>query len=223
MERRRFLQLSALALASKAPLQPRKVEAEEVPDSWLKLEGFIDFVKPRKEAAKKAAARFDIYGGLKEGVSPESRVEDIERYFEVYAGASIKYGVDWRILMIIHLDETAISRDERPGRNGFTGAMQRSGNLYPDHEAVQALDEWEFLKELNTFRYNDPVGSSKKSNDPNEIFWAAKYIHDRAKPIRERFSSDLEAQLYVLRNSYSAPKHGVLRDQWFRHISGVLD
>lgn len=194
------------------------------PEKMTELEFFMESIKPKMDAALDAARRFDIYRGLKEGITEEQRVEDVRRYYPVYCGASAKYGIGRVPLWMIHLDETAISRDPNPGRFGFTGAMQRSGKLYSHQEAAEALEGWEFLAEReDVYRYHDPVGSSMRSSDPHEIFWAARYIRQRVEPIRHRFESDYAAQLYVLKYNYSDPKHGIPREQWVRHISGVLD
>ena len=147
------------------------------------------------------------------GMFNEKDFADLDMYFPIYKAAEEKYGVDWRLLWIIHdqetlcssMKETTLVRDvsdydqhgNRLERNILYGAMQRDKLSHPDSEVEEATNGLEKLAAIPT----------RTSDDWKEIAWAAKFI---AQLLKEEHGNILNAL-----KRYSATIPAIHRSQLY--------
>lgn len=180
----------------------------------LKLETYLSSLQVDEDRLRQIVAENDIFAGFKH-FTTEQRVDDFNRYFPIYRAADLKYGIPWALLLTIHADETAVSRDPNLNQGEQVGAMQIDKRY--DQYLKEAITGWEFLEDLPNLR--DP-------KDCEEIFKAALYIRNRAEQIKELYGpqiSDIDAVLKVVGEYYSAPQYGNARVNQYLKIRSLFD
>lgn len=146
--------------------------------------------------------------------------EDIRMYYSIYRAAGEKWDVDWRLLWIVHCQETRCSRMEETkivrhvadydtnGRillaNSLYGAMQRDVKTYPDNVAERAFEGLDTLSKLPT----------RVKTDAREIAFAAWKISEDSKKSGGSLLETLK--------KYSAPQHAVARWQLLNLFKEII-
>lgn len=178
----------------------------------LTLKDYLDLIKEDKNQAMSfVAEKENVMSGIKK-LSERQVMTDLDMYFPMYKAGEMEYGIDWKMLWIIHTHETAVSRDPNTYNLSFRGAMQRSYKLHPDEELATAAKKWEFLGEL----------AQRYSDDWREILWAARFIKNKAWEIYPDLPESM-AMLEVVENNYSAHEHGVARVKKYLELKEMFE
>lgn len=159
------------------------------------------------------------------GFFTQKDIEDIQMYYPIYKEVGKKWDVDWRLLWIIHDQETRCSsmketnivqnvseklKDGTVIKNSTYGAMQRDRNFYPDNVAEEALKGLEYLKQIPT----------RNKDDAREIAFAAQKInadlkksngvlHDALKKYSNEYQANKRLKLFNYYEKTILPKSQV--------------
>ncbi len=194
------------------------------------LEGYLDRISETKALYKNILMNTfedgrNIFSGFK-NLSKEQILQDFDLYFPMYWAAWEEYNIPWFLAWIVHVHESAVSRNpnnpaiEKNSRH--KGAIQRDPRFYDEAVVEKAVGKWEFLKDL-------PQRQTKKAgfttDDCAEIlFFADKVRRDADESIRSEHPdwSDEECFLQAL-YSYSAAWPAKLRINHYRLLKSIFN
>lgn len=167
---------------------------------------------------KTIVEEYDVFRNFKQ-LSKEQRSEDFCMYYPFYIAGEYKYNIPWPLLWIIHVHETTASRDLYPDGNGYVGAMQRSTKFYDAEYVGDAVNGWEFLKNLPQ-RYT--TDKYFKTNDYEEILFAAKKIRNDADQIKKNNNLDFESSVMSAQYNYCARYYAQQRIEKYKEIKPLF-
>lgn len=227
INRRRFLRLGGallcgllieMSLPKEASAYPLYDSDSPNPDI-SPLEKYLKKIKLERKKFEAIVVQMDLFDGFKK-LTTEERLEDLNMYFPMYKAGEIEYGIPWFLLWIIHVHETASSRDSNPDGKYHIGAVQRREEFFPDEEVKMAATGWEMLRNLPQ-RYCPENGWPHYDSD--EILWAAFDLKRRAEKQKEKNPSlDFETSLLEGVKTYSVLYYGEQRVARYKIIKEIL-
>jgi hypothetical protein len=171
--------------------QTEQFYQRQLEDYWQRIDQVYERYEP--------VIRQNRYFGFA-GLTVQQQVDDFRIYFPIYHAAELEYGIPWELMWVSHVLETLVSRHETPEIGGV-GAMQRNDYFYPKSVVIQAVQGYEFLRQIEGQRYTPDVGDFP-TYDSDEILWAASKIHNDAQKILA-FNPGIDWQEAVRRALYS--------------------
>lgn len=120
-------------------------------------------LSPKEQRISDLQSKADQYAKIAQesGRFSSRLINSLKMYGPIYIAAAEKFGIDWKMLWITHMEESGASAIGSKAFEGSTfpyvGGMQRNQEIWPDKFVKEAFKGLEYLEEIPTNHKGDAM------------------------------------------------------------------